>query len=172
MICITISLAFLILSVSLHLLWCRYSKRQGLHLISLMIICFLFLSLLVILTVSNLGASSRGSSPDLWNMPLALTAILFYLLSLFVYFVLFTITVIDSPSKYLTEMVRNQGPLTYQQILGKMGGDNFIMSRLKTLVSVRYVENNGSRYKLTTRGRLLARILNVYQRVCGRAWGG
>ncbi len=172
MICITISLAFLILSVSFHLFWCKYSKRQGLHLTSLMVIYLLFSSLLVILTVSNMGKAVEEHPSDLWNMPLGLTAILFYLLLFFVYFVLFTTTVIDSPSNHLTEMVRNQGPLTYQQILDKMGGDHFMMSRLKTLVSEKYVENNGSRYQLTARGCWLARILNAYQRVCGRTWGG
>ena len=157
-----IASTFFILSVMIHIGYCRKASFAGLQAKAfiltalangaVMIICFLFL---------------KPSSMDL-----PYTAVLLYVLATPVYLIFYVSTFLVSPSKNILRVVQDDQGATYEMILQALERENFIFLRLGELQDSGCVGRSEVKFVLTPSGRNIARILRIYQKVLGRAPGG
>src|SRR3989338_5186961 len=101
---IAIDLCSFILSVFLHVLWCRCQKRVGIRSISFVIINLVFLIIVNIFFYYYLQRLDAGRySGDLWRMRIPLTATILYFLAIPGYLVFYHSLFIESPSRALLD---------------------------------------------------------------------
>ena len=159
---IAIAFAFFVLSIIIHIFYCRRAPAGVLHakafiLAALVngtaaVLCFLFLP------------------PS--NMDLPYTAMFLYILSIPAYLVFYVTTVLVSPSKRILWAMQAKAGARYDVILHALGEENFIPSRLRELQDSGCIERSGERFVLTPAGRSIAWVLRVYEYVFGRGPGG
>ena len=157
-----IAFIFFVLSVVIHIVYCRRVSFAGLQAKAfiltalangaIMIICFLFLT-----------PSDRG---------LPYTAVFLYVLATPVYLIFYVSTFLMSPSKNILRVVQEDRGATYEMILRALEKENFIFLRLGELQDSGCVGRSGERFVLTPSGRNIARVLKIYQKVLGQAPGG
>jgi len=157
-----IAFIFFVLSVIIHIGYCRKASLAGLQAKAfiltalangaIMIICFLFLT-----------PSDRG---------LPYTAVFLYVLAIPVYLVFYVSTLLMSPSKNILRVVQDDRGATYEMILQALEQENFIFLRLGELQDSGCVRRSGEKFVLTPSGRNIVRILKIYQKVLGQGPGG
>jgi len=157
-----IAFAFFVLSVMIHIGYCRKVSFPGLQAKAfiltalangaVMIICFLFLT----------------PSP----MDLPYTAVLLYVLAIPVYLIFYVSISLMSPSKNILQIVQTVEGATYEMILQALEQENFIFLRLGELQDSGCVRRSGEKFILTGPGRNIVRVLRIYQKVLGQGPGG
>ncbi len=157
-----IAFVFFVLSIVIHIGYCRKRSCAGLQakafvltaLVNgaVMIICFLFL------TPSEMG--------------LPYTAVLLYVLAIPVYLIFYVSTFLMSPSRNILRLVQDDQGATQEMILQALERENFIFLRLGELQDSGCVGRSGEKFVLTPLGRNIARVLKIYQKVLGQAPGG
>ncbi len=153
-----IAFVFFVLSVVIHIGYCRKGSCAGLQakafvLIALvngavMIICFLFLT------------------PS--DMDLPYTAALLYVLAIPLYLIFYVSTFLMSPSKNILRVVQDDRGATYEVVLQALERENFISLRLKELQDSGCAGRSGEKFVLTPSGRNIVRVLKIYQKVLGQ----
>lgn len=157
-----IAFAFFVLSVMIHIGYCRKVSLAGLQAKAfiltalangaVMIICFLFLT------------------PS--DMDLPTTAVFLYVLAIPVYLIFYVSTFLMSPSRNILRVVQEDRGATYEMILQALERENFIFLRLGELRDSGCVGRSGEKFALTPSGRNIVRVLRIYQKVLGQPPGG
>jgi len=164
------SALFFILSLLIHVLWCRYKRRDELHITSFVVISLLCLS--GYFAMAHFLIPQVDSAPGIWLLPLEKTAAVLYFFLLPFYLVFYYSTMIDSPSRRAIALLRERGALSFGELSREISDEKFIMTRLNSLVICGYVHFDGKYYQLLPRAVLSCRIINVYQKMIGRKIGG
>ena len=167
---IIVSFCFLFLSVIEHIAWCRIKPAKGLRIISFMSISLLnaVFFLWALHHLQGKYLSFYEARPSVWYAPFVLTSLACYFVSLGLYFAFYSCTTIDSPSRWILRLVRDHGPMTYEDLAKNISNDNFIMTRLRALEEHGCVALNGKQYRLQSLGLLSAKLLMVYEKISGR----
>lgn len=169
MLYLLLSAIVFVLTVALHLLWCRYKGTEELHLTSFVVMGLV--SLLAYFVMAPVVVNVNRLSP-FWLLPLKNTAAVLYIFVLPFYLVFYYSTMIDSPSRRLIALIRAKGTLTYEELAGEITNERFIMTRLNPLVKYGYVHFDGKYYRLSPRAVGSCRIIVFYQKMLGRKIGG
>ena len=168
-----ISLAGLlfIVSVGIHVFFCRNASKQSLHVkpyIGIVIILgCIYLG--VILIVQHLGLLDPRS---LWGFPFKISAGLIYVLLAPVYLIFYTLTQQSSPSKRILLAILQRGTMSHEDILAAVNKEDVIMTRLNDLLASGCVVEKDGRYSLSRQGDGIAQILTLMQWMLGRDMGG
>lgn len=164
-----LSLSFLGAVVVTHLLWCRARGGHKLHFVAFGVISMAGLTgLCVILWAS----AAPDGALTVWTLPLPATAIVLYIFLLPFYQVFYYSTMIDSPSRRIISLLRQRGPMHYDDLRQEITNDRFIMTRLNPLIKHGFVRFDGREYFLKPRALLTCRLLILYQKILGRGIGG
>ncbi len=189
---ITAFLLFL-LAVIVHIIWCRLFFRKRLTMGSLVGLALSFLSVYFFIA-SETESFQRGhkidarsayfiARPDqpllgvglpspFWSVPLKFSALLLYLLFIPVYLIFYFGTRVESPSKRILLLLGQKGRLSLKEILTFLNEETVMMARLEDLCRCGYAIISDNKYRLSKSGGTVARILNIYQLISGRARGG
>lgn len=171
MLYIVLSFSFFLLSVVLHVLWCRF-KRSG----ELQVVAFFLLAMagliFYVVTERFLLVSCFGGPESIWNLYLEMTSIVIFALLIPFYLVLYYSVNINSPSRMILLILEKSQGLTYKQLKEQVTDEKFIAPRLKDLVDNRCVAFDGNTYRLLPHMTAIGRMLNVYQKITGRPEGG
>lgn len=169
---ITESLIVFVLSILLHILWCRFKRGQSLRAASFLTIAFAGLFFYILILKFPMKIPDVFGGTDIWSMPLQFTAITMYIALVPLYLLFYYAIIIDSPSRFILNVLQKKEKVLYQEIINSMDGNYFITSRLNALIRHGYVEFNGNVYRLSSRGLRVAKILKLYEKISGRAMGG
>ncbi|MFA5087878.1 MAG: hypothetical protein WC552_02450 [Candidatus Omnitrophota bacterium] len=160
-----------IVSVFLHVFWCRARKAKDLQ-----IRPFLFLAIGVILLYIFLKPAPPdgiGSSPmKASNAPVYFSSLMLYVLLIPTYLIFYFGMNVESPSRRILVEVEGAGQMTYEEISAVIDNDLIISPRLNDLLKHGYLTFEGDAYRLTPSGMRVAQILDLYQRITGREMGG
>lgn len=160
-----ISLSFFAASVIAHIGWCRRHKAKRLHIISFGLIALLGFSLFLALA-GHLPAGDGGIAA------LPLSASVLYFLLVPVYLIIYFGTKVESPSRRILQILEAQGAVSLPDLERQITHEDLLMPRLRDLVRLGYMENDGQNYILTAKGLRVARGLALYRQWTGRDIGG
>ena len=108
----------------------------------------------------------------LWSLALPFTATMFYILLTLIYLSFYVNVKLVSPSKKIMTLIREHKGMKYPELLKHFTDPSFIAPRLDDLVKsgcTRIIEN---KYRLSSSGRRIGIILEIYQKILGRPKGG
>lgn len=167
---VTASIIF-VAAIFLHLLWCRYVRKPGrLQFQSFFVIAAFGWMSYIVLTARVFPSWSPAGG--IGRLPLNLSALVLYVSFMPVYLILYASAIIDSPTRTVIFFVKENGPVTYEQLRDQVTEQKFFSARLNKLVEHGYVDKNGDSYRLSGRALGTCRILKAYQKIIGRNIGG
>ncbi len=165
------SILLFILSIFIHLIWCRHKDVQQLN-----IALFFFISsvcLLIYFGAVYFHPYLRlEDTRSLWKFPLKLTAAFLYILLVPYYPVLYYSSFMHSPTQIIVLLLKEQGGITLKELSQHINDERFIIARLNSLIKNGYIAFDGYYYRLVPKTILFCRILNIYQKLLGREMGG
>lgn len=168
---VVLALLLFIVSVIVHIFFCRKKPKSGLH--AKAFIFTAIISLGIYLTVvSAMPYSGILDAHSLWGLPFKITAGIIFLLLVPVYLCFYVLTQLTSPSQKILLTISQGGELSYNDILSCVKEEDFIASRLSDLRASGCVTQINGRYILTSEGQKVASVLNMMQSVLGRNVGG
>ena len=150
---------FFVLSIVIHIFYCRRAPMGSLQ-----------AKTFILIAAANgviMGVCFMFFKPT--NMDLPYTAVLLYILSIPVYLVFYVSTSLMSPSKKVLQSIHSGA--TYDALLRALGEENFIALRLGELQDSGCVRPSGEKFILTQGGKNIARVLKAYQMLLGRVGG-
>ena len=150
---------FFVLSVVIHIFYCRRAPMGSLQ-----------AKAFILIAAANgviMGVCFMFFKPT--DMDLPCTAVLLYLLSIPAYLIFYVSTSLMSPSKKVLQSIRLGA--RYNALLRALGEENFIALRLGELQDSGCVRRSGEKFILTPAGKSIARVLKVYQMLLGRVGG-
>lgn len=160
-----------IVSVIVHIFFCRKATKQGLHAKA-----FIFMSAISLgVYIMGVLASQYSVVMDphsLWGLPFRITAGIIFILLVPIYLCFYVLTQLTSPSKKILLTILQAGELSYTDILVSVQKEDFIMTRINDLSASGCVKLVNGRYVLTSEGQKIAVILNFMQFILGRNVGG
>ena len=168
---IILSFSFFLLTVILHIVWCRYKNSPHLQVLPFFGIA-IFNLILYIVTQRLFLESFFTSAQSIWNLPLEMTSIVFFVLLIPFYLVFYYSVNIDSPSCTIISILKQNESLSFEQLKEQITNEKFIVSRLKDLVEHHCVSFDGKNYRLLAHMTIMGRLLNLYQKLTGRPIGG
>ena len=162
-----IGLSFFIFffSVALHIGFCRRAAR--LQKKGLLLRPFAVIAGVNLLLLWSLFIFVKTFPP-----PMPLTSTVMYGLMSVLYLMFYANTQLTSPSQKIILLLKEEGPQTYQNILKNFSDREFIVSRLEELKQIGYLNSQKMVFQLNPQGEKVARMLNWYQKIVGRPWGG
>ena len=170
MLYICVAFFFFLDAVVIHLMLCR-RKSEGLFLKLFLVIAFANLILMWIV-FWFLAHQFNGAQVNFWAAPLYGTATVIYILLIPTYLVFYFSTQQVSPSKKILLLLAENGPMSFEELLAKFSDDEFVVPRIKDLMTTMcLIEHEGS-YVLTPSGIRMAQVYEIYQRILGRKKGG
>ena len=171
MLYLILSILLFILSIVLHLIWCRHKDIQQLN-IALFFYISSFCLLIYFVIVYVHPCFNTEDARSLWKFPLKLTAAFLYILFVPYYPVLYYSSLMHSPTQVMVLLIKDRGGLSWEELAHHINDERFIVARLNSLVKNGYIAFDGQYYRLVPKTILFCRILNIYQKLLGRAMGG
>ncbi len=160
-----------IVSVTVHMFFCRGTSKPGLHAKAFCLIAGILGGLYAV-CVFALQPANMLDPTSLWGLPFKITAGIIFLLMVPVYLCFYVLTGLTSPSKRILLTVSQRQEASYDEILAGVQKEDFITTRLSDLCASGCVAQVGERYILTSEGRKIAVVLDFMQFVLGRDVGG
>ena len=168
MVYVILSLGTFFTVVFLHILWCRLNKAPGLRTLS-----YYVLSACGFLGLIFWNFMFTQEHPlSLWTIPLKISTWILYLFLILLYLAFYYGIIINSPSQTILQLLKKHGSLDYLSLYQYFEKSYFIESRLEALVNSRCVKFDGKNYFLKAIGTKIGSILELYQKLIGRAMGG
>ncbi|HOW36119.1 MAG TPA: hypothetical protein PL155_06880 [Candidatus Omnitrophota bacterium] len=166
------TLSIFCIAVLMHILWCRVFPKNRLQ-----IAPFAFFSLVGLLYYGALAhlffyGSSADRAVNLWNLPLALSAAVVYILLIPIYLALYFNTRVESPTQKILRIIHEHDGIGYEELASCISDSEIIIPRIDDLLRCRYIQMKEGAYCLTARGIVVAKALNAYQVLTGREAGG
>ena len=171
MVYLILSFGSFLLAVIFHCVWCRFKKSSELQVLPFFLLAALNLAVYVFVVRIFLKPLFNGTQ-SLWNMPLEITSITFFILLVPFYTIFYYSVNIDSPSRTILFSLEQNKGLSLEQLREHVTNNKFIMSRLKDLVESRSVFFDGKKYRLSAHMIIIGRLLNLCQIFTGRTIGG
>ncbi len=159
---ILLALVSFILSIVLHIVYCRKAPLGTLH-----------AKAFIIIAIANglaMGISFLFLPPLSQSLPC--TAVLLYLLAIPSYLIFYVTTLLVSPSKRILQLIQSGDGASYEMLATALGEENFIALRLEELCASGCVRRVEETFILTASGKNIARILGAYRKILGRGPGG
>ena len=168
---LTVSCSIFLFFVGLHLGICRRGKKD--FLLIKKFLCMSALGLIIFGKTSffihyNLAPENHSW----WHLPLPVTATLLYVLLTLIYLSFYVNVKLVSPSKKIMTLIREHKGMTHSELLKHFTDPGFIQPRLDDLVEsgcARIIEN---KYGISSSGKRIGVILEIYQKILGRPKGG
>ncbi len=164
---ILLAMGLFVVSVIIHLVWCRCFPSKDLHVLAYFLISML-LAMGGVFAYFWLGGETRLDTAG-W---LPMTASLLYILLLPTYAVFYFSTKVESPSKRIIVFLRDKGPSSFLQLNAMMKDEEIIQPRIHDLVATGFIAADAQGYRLLPKGKSMARVLRVYEQLCGQPRGG
>jgi hypothetical protein len=163
-----VALFFFFDAVLIHLLVCRNGKEGGL----LLKIFFLIAGVnLVLCWMAFFALAKFFPFSGIMFMPLVYSSTAMYVLLIPTYLVFYFSTQQMSPSKKIMLLLLNHN-LSSIELSEHFTDEEWIMPRLKDLITTKCVVEKNETYALTFSGIQMARVYALYQAVLGRTKGG
>ena len=105
-------------------------------------------------------------------MPLVVTTIMIYILSIPVYLMFYFNTKVESPSQRILLIIKKKNEIASHELSGYVTDKDFVFSRLQDLLESKCICLEEEGYRLLPRGRMVASLLTAYQKISGRKMGG
>ena len=160
-----------LISIIMHISWCRLRKDCRLHLLSF----FLFNAAGLILS-ARLGyficQQEIGPHQTFWFLPLQGSSIVLFVLLVPFYLVFYYSTVLESPSREILFLVKDKPGISDQEIFKRITNDRFVTPRISALLSSGCVFIKDNRYYLKPGIYWMMRVLNIMQNIYGRRISG
>ena len=157
---------FFILSIILHIFFCRFKKGKVLYAKFFVLIALinLWMCVSVFERIKNIV---EFNVPSLGLLPLQGTAMVIYLLLIPAYLVIYVTTQLQSPSKTILQLLSAHDGLTIKDLQKNFTDEAFIISRLNELFYTGCVKRTDKAYRLGASGRLILIWLNFYRCLLG-----
>jgi len=168
---ISFALFLFILSVIVHLFYCRNSIKSRLHTKSFILTSFFALGIYVLIVQSS-PLTDKLDPHSLWGLPFKITAEVIFILMIPVYLIFYVLTQLNSPSKTILLRVSQRGQMSYADIVKCIQQEDFINTRLKDLNVSGCIKQADGHIELSLSGQRIAKALNIMQNILGRNIGG
>ena len=169
---IGISLFLFCMAVGGHMAWCRQRRASRLHIGPFVYMAFfgLLLQICVLFLVKKLP--SEEYPVNFWTLPLKASSLLLYLLLIPTYLAFYFNTQVESPTQKILRLLQKNKQSSTEDLENAITDAEIIIPRVRDLAGTGFLAFDGKVYRLTPRGIILARFLNLYQTVLGREIGG
>jgi hypothetical protein len=164
MIYICFSLLAFIVTIIIHLLFCRILLvfgKKSIKSLGIFIVCLIFYISFLHVMNKSVFFSQKG----LWYIPLPWVSVVFYILLLLFYFIYFmsTFSGEESPSLKLYSLLKNGQQLSLSQIVHEFPKVEMIDMRLRSLESGKFIMQKKNNFTVLKRGKILAGIFSWYR---------